>query len=754
MNSDHPETEASVTPSPADPASIGSSQPAWQRLPLPLRRGLLTGGAAAGAVGLFYAALAGGPPQRGAARTSGARKPAPVAKLAAARAGRASVQEERALLVDSIIRSQKKRIWGRKRSLPDVARVATQIGPLVARALEQPSIQADLRALAEQSGMSLAEYKTYFRHKQEADILLESGGDPNARSVSNAIGVAQFLAGTARASGGLKVDLPDSRRLTGRIMRAEGEIAALEELPEDWVKPLPGAAPAARPHPALIAAVPAPPKAPESPPAAELPTRAPLASRGARPERAAVADTALPAPAAPPNATGRPAADATSGAGAPSESRSPVPSPSQATPAAVASASAPAEASPSSGTPAPGDSAAKEANPTPAPIEKPSVAPAPKPAVCPAPKPAAAVVTRDELIAKRAQELRLLEAKRRQVDERYDPAKAIASQTRYLVRMARRYGSLDWVFQAYHGGEGGVRNTVAYYLGDRWKAFGSPESAIRGVLTSRGGLERVRQPLTFEDLYFKTTPRAQPAAFSYLYGRSDNHRYYWWKILAAEHAIALYRRDPAQFREEWQALRPGQRLEVVWYPRSKELNFHNVAALKQGYASGQLVHWPASARSHGLVLGDLAPLDRTNAYQYKGLRPEALGALFRIADLYLNSGGSSLPLRIVSLVQTEQYRAELNALHPPSWMRHTTKPEDIPIDLEPTGLCFDIQRPAADWNRKVLEYALSWLADRNQIYWIEEWDQGPPRYHVCPSPEFRREMVRTAGLGHGGKRPA
>ena len=105
-------------------------------------------------------------------------------------------------------------------------------------------------------------------------------------------------------------------------------------------------------------------------------------------------------------------------------------------------------------------------------------------------------------------------------------------------------------------------------------------------------------------------------------------------------------------------------------------------------------------------------------------------------------------------LKLEPYRAELNALHPPSWMRHATKPEAIPIDLEPTGLCFDIQRPTAAWNRKVLEYALSWLADRNQIYWIEEWDQGSPRYHVCPSPEFRREMVRTAGLGHGDRRPA
>src|SRR5262249_19181524 len=93
----------------------------------------------------------------------------------------------------------------------------------------------------------------------------------------------------------------------------------------------------------------------------------------------------------------------------------------------------------------------------------------------------------------------------------------------------------------------------------------------------------------------------------------------------------LYRRDPAVFREQWRALRPGQRLEIVWYPNSKELNFHDAAALKEGYAAGKLVRWSSNARKHGLVLGDIAPLDPANAFQYKGLRPEAMGALYRIA---------------------------------------------------------------------------------------------------------------------------
>ena len=43
-----------------------------------------------------------------------------------------------------------------------------------------------------------------------------------------------------------------------------------------------------------------------------------------------------------------------------------------------------------------------------------------------------------------------------------------------------RYGSLDWAFQAYHGGEGGVAKTVSTYLGGNYRSFGSPETHANG----------------------------------------------------------------------------------------------------------------------------------------------------------------------------------------------------------------------------------------------------------------------------------
>jgi hypothetical protein len=750
MTPDHPDANASISPpavEPTAPATEAVPAAVLSPGPSPLverathRQALLAAAAGAVALGIAYVAAARSPQRVAEIPVKAAPKPAMVLQPVAARAGERLASEDREALVEGVVRSQMKRIMGRKRSLPDIARIVTQISPLITRALAQPSIQTHLRELAAQEGMSLPEYKRYFQRIQEADLLLESGGDPNARSPSDAIGVAQFLAGTARASGNLKVNVPESRRLTWRIGGMQSQIAALQSLPEAWAKPLPGSAtPALR----IASASGSLPGTRNRPDGGSPPGRASLSSRGSSARRRAPAE-ATAAPAADPAGTADEAAKTEAASATEASSVQP-----------GAAATASDAGSPSSPAGPSNDPAA--ADPAAAADEPPAAAPEPPAAPTPEAKPATPaprVITRDELIQKRVAELRLLEAKRRQVDERYDPAKAIAAQTRYLVRMARRYGSLDWTFQAYHGGEGGVRNTVSYYLGSRWQQFASAESAIRGVLASRGGgYQRVRAPLSFEELYFRTAPLSHPMAFSYLYGRSDNHRYYWWKILAAERAIDIYRRDPQEFHTQWRALRPGQRLEVVWYPNSKELNFRDAADLKRGYAAGELVRWPASARSRGLVLGDVAPLDPANGFDYKGLRPEALGALYRIAAIYLANGGSKQPLTLHSLVQPEAYRARLNATRPPSWMRRLTKPEDVPIDLQPTGLCFDIVRPTTEWNRKVLEYALGVLADRNQIAWVEEREQGPRRYHVTPAPKFRQELARSVRPADGKRKRA
>jgi hypothetical protein len=637
--------------------------------------------------------------------------------------------------VEQVVLAQKKRIMGRKKSLIFVSRVASEIGPLVARALEQPAIQGDLQALAADMGLTLPAYKEYFRRKQEADLLLESGGDPNARSVANAIGAAQWLASTGRGQG-LRVDLAASRRLTAKVDSLQADLEALQEQPPEFTRP-------------------APPGWAETGRRGDLSPRRHGGHGEKHTERAGVAQD-LPAPGPLTHPEHPPVAQQTTSAAgtSPSSARSSPPTTAATPPSAPVAPSTPAAqgtaASPAENTPGPD---APPVPPAPSPFATP---PATSPSRPVAPVPAGTVRgphrrpvasapawPRDRWIGYRKWELTQLLAKRRRVDERYDPAKAIAAQTRYLVRLTYRYGRVDWALQAYHGGEGGVSNTVSRYLGERRRLFTCTEGAIRGTLASRGGaVTRARPLLTYTDLYFGATPRSHPDAFGYLYGRSDDHRYYWWKVLMAERAIALYRRDPKEFRRQWQALRPGQRMEVAWYPERDKLVFHDLADLCRAYDEKTLVRPPADLYARGIALGNVAPLDAANAYRYKGLRPQSMGALLQLAALYRQQGGGE-PLRVLSLTQTETYAALLKARFPEPPPKKPVAPEDIPIDMHPTGLCFDLQRPASAWNRKVLEYALGLLFDRGEIYWLIETGRGPSRYHVCPCPAHADALART-----------
>lgn len=513
---------------------------------------------------------------------------------------------------ERIIEAQRKRIMGRLRSLEHVRRVATTIRPLVDRAIEMPSIQADLNVLAKAAGMNTAQYKRYFAGKQESDLLLESGGDPNARSIADAIGVAQFLAGTGRQCG-LKVDLAASNALTRKIREVERQIEWLESQPSTWAKAVPAS---------LAGVV---PTMPES--------------------ETATAD------------------------------------------ASVLPASAP-ETSLQDG-----------------------------------------VWSRDQWIAYRKSQRAPLIAKRRQVDERYDPAKAINAQTRYLVKLTRRYGGVDWALQAYHGGEGGAARTMRLFS----EGIGS-----RSYLASRGTGRSVGRWLPYTELYQRVSPTATPAAFSYLFGRSDDHRYYWWKVLMAERALDLYRQDPKEFERQWKALQPGLNADAVFFPDPTPVQFTDNAALAEGYRSGALVRLPSNAGQLGVRTANVAALVPSSTALHKGLRPEAMGALLRLAHVYRSQGGHS-PLTAVSMVQSNDYRRIWDARYPDPPL-----PPDVPKDPEfhTTGYTFDLSRPSREWDRKVLEYALGTLYDNLHISWRKETEAGSQRYHVVVNPKNSTELTR------------
>jgi hypothetical protein len=306
----------------------------------------------------------------------------------------------------------------------------------------------------------------------------------------------------------------------------------------------------------------------------------------------------------------------------------------------------------------------------------------------------------------------------------------VAAQTRYLVRLTRRYGGVDWALQAYHGGEAGASKTMSLFTG----------TGSRTLLASRGtpyaSLGSGRW-LPYTEVYQRVSPSATPAAFSYLFGRSDDHRYYWWKVLMAERALDLYRKDSGEFERQWRELQPGLNADAAFYPDPSPLQFADNAALTEGYRSGDLVTLPRNAGALGLRTVNLAALAPASTSLQKGLRPEAMGALLRLAQIYRSNGGQE-PVSVLAMVQSGAYRQLWDSRYP-----ERPLPPGVPRDPEfhTTGVAFDLRTPSRDWDRKVLEYSLGRLYDGLKISWRKENEAGSQRYHVVANPKFKDELT-------------
>lgn len=489
----------------------------------------------------------------------------------------------------NLLENLKKPVMGRRPSLENVERIVREIAPILERAAQQPQVQEALRLYAQDNGWTLEEARARWLALQEADILLESGGDPELVSSAHAVGVAQWIEETGRRAG-LKIEIEKSRQLTGQIDLLKRQIAWREYLLRSNADPsLPGA---------------------------------PVLSR----EEAAAHLPAL------------------------------------------------------------------------------------------------------------RERLESLRAQRRAVDQRYDVEKALYAHTRYLLRLYPRFPGMDWVFQAYHGGEAGVERTLERFLGRSW-----PGSAAASIRTgNRGGR------LRYEQVFFEATPQGKPEAFSYLYGRGDDHRHYWWKIQAGVEALALYRRDPQAFRQVWESLIPGRPREAIWYPTAEELSFAE-----------------ATARA-GIERGLLAPVGDTPEWRVRpapahaagqhipALRPESLAALRLIAAGYRQAGGTAR-LEVGELTVTAPLQNAASTARParpqlyPPAPDADARPGGGPpegYDFHRTGLAFDILRPEDREQRKILEYVLDYFTRRQILWWWDRQDLSPRHYHLVPNPRYASALLQ------------
>jgi hypothetical protein len=298
---------------------------------------------------------------------------------------------------------------------------------------------------------------------------------------------------------------------------------------------------------------------------------------------------------------------------------------------------------------------------------------------------------------------RRLTAERARIDERFDPEAALAGAVRYLEIARRRFGADDLAVVSYHMGIGNLEQVIGTYISEE------PDP---------GG-----DPVPYAELYFNSSPVSHPETWDLLASFGDESSEYYWKVLAAEGIMRLYRDDPAELRELERLQGGGPTGEQAFHPPDSTQTFSDPTQLKDAWSAGAIVPIPESPELGYALddgIGELAPEAGSDPALYRGLRPEALATLIylatRVRDVY---GGGTLT--VTSAVRDEAYE-ELLADRDPRAI------DDYP--LHAAGWSFDIAR---DYESDMQGGAFQFVLDRLQALAVIDYAVEPDVIHITVS---------------------
>jgi soluble lytic murein transglycosylase-like protein len=296
-----------------------------------------------------------------------------------------------------------------------------------------------------------------------------------------------------------------------------------------------------------------------------------------------------------------------------------------------------------------------------------------------------------------------LRARRREVDERFDPAKALEGTGRYLQIAMAEFGREDHAVVSYHMGIGNLQDVLA--------AYGDEEASYTRV-------------------YFDATPDRHPRTHRLLTGLGDDSKTYLWRVLASAEVMRLYREDPDELARLEGLHGAKASGEEVLHPRTSTELYESPDDLDAAYAEGELRPFPNDPAGYGLRrsprMGELARrLDAERAL-YRGLRPEAFALAVYIAGRVRAIADTRAPLIVTSTVRDREYQALLARRNPEATGAYS---------LHTTGFAFDIRRAyRSRRHAAAFQHVLDRLQSLNLIAWVRE----PGAIHITASSEARR----------------
>ena len=186
------------------------------------------------------------------------------------------------------------------------------------------------------------------------------------------------------------------------------------------------------------------------------------------------------------------------------------------------------------------------------------------------------------------------------------------------------------------------------------------------------GVARLRHVRSYASFYFGTSEQG-PAVD------------YYWKVLAAERLMRMYRTDRAALRYEQHLQFKKNSAEEVLHPRPRTRQFRTPAAIARAIRSGYLVRIPHMHLR--IAVGSLAPSLGRSPRLYAALRPQALAVLRYI----VGEMRRYRPLLLTSSVRDDRYQRLLTTVNPVATRAYS---------LHTTGYAFDIERSFSNGAQK------------------------------------------------------
>jgi hypothetical protein len=307
--------------------------------------------------------------------------------------------------------------------------------------------------------------------------------------------------------------------------------------------------------------------------------------------------------------------------------------------------------------------------------------------------------------------LQRLLAERQHVDARFEPGGAIAGLARYLQIAHAHFGRWDLAVASYHMGIGNLEGVLRSFLGNRSR------TPIKTLVS--------RARLSYARLYMDSTPLLHPASYRLLSRFGDESPNYYWKVLAAEQIMSLFRHDRGQLELLATLHNEKASAENVLHPETETKVFGDPASLRDAESGREIVPIPNDLARYGFRvgpgMGQLASRIGQRPPLYRGLRPEALHLLTYLAAAVRQISGERAPLTITSTVRDHSYQRLLIGQGPEATHAYS---------LHTTGFAVDVLRRYRG-RRQAL--ALQFMLDRLQALNLIAWVREPGAIHITVS---------------------